>query len=309
MFEISINKSNFLWMTRGKKWGFRFLSKCSLLAPVSETVYKAVFLHDDSRFGYWKGFVFLDGRRQPYVACRCYDSMIQRDEAGRRIPHDFLLLCSDEEFKCLSGLAWESLILEQVRGLYSDRYLCCANEVTDCLIDFKVRLSSEIQPSTSCATLNVPVSQSDRDTPSPQRRFTGSYWFPILLVCLGIGYVSVHHSGKPDLGIHAEDSAMPENGKERDAVYVAPIGDDKPSADSFNPPNLDSVKSVVLDGEGAEEETSRSGGMGGNSSVSESQPELAHVPSHEHLDNTMQEVPTEPPSKPSDTDALRGADL
>ena len=88
MFVFSVNNENFLWMTRGKSWGFRFLSRCSSLSPVIDAVYKTVFLHDDeSRIGYWKGVLAVNGRKLLYVACRCYDSMIQRDEAGRRIPH------------------------------------------------------------------------------------------------------------------------------------------------------------------------------------------------------------------------------
>ena len=296
-------------MTRGKKWGFRFLSKCSLLASVAETVYKAIFLRDQSRFGYWKGFIVLDGRKQPYVACRCYDSTIQRDEAGRRIPHDFLLLCSDEEFTLLNGLAWESLILEQVRGLYSERYSCCSNEVTDCLIDFKIRLNSEIQPSNSCASLNVPVSQSERETPSPQRMFPGSYLIPILLIFLGIGYVSMHHREKSAPGIRGEDTSMSDNGKAGDSVDTAAIGHATPSADSFNTPNLDSAESVVLDSVGAEEGSSTSGGMGANNPFAGQQQEAANVADNEHFGNTMQEVPTEATPKLSDSDSLVGADL
>ena len=144
-------------MTRGKSWEFRFLSKCSSLSPVIDAVYKTVFLRDESRFGYWKGIISFDGRKWPYVACRCYDHTMQRDEAGRRIPHDFLLLCSDEEYNLISGLAWESLILDQVRGLYSERYSRCANEVTDCVIDFSVHIDSGIKPSNSCVLLDVSV--------------------------------------------------------------------------------------------------------------------------------------------------------
>ena len=157
MFKLSVSNRNFLWMTRGKSWEFRFLSKCSSLSPVIDAVYKTVFLRDESRFGYWKGIISFDGRKWPYVACRCYDHTMQRDEAGRRIPHDFLLLCSDEEYNLISGLAWESLILDQVRGLYSERYSRCANEVTDCVIDFSVHVDSVIKPSNSCELLDVSV--------------------------------------------------------------------------------------------------------------------------------------------------------
>ncbi len=194
MPELSINNGNFLWITRGKSWDFRFLSKCSSLTPVVNVVYKTIFLRDESRFGYWKGFITVDGVKKPYVACRCYDRTIQRDEAGRRIPHDFLLLCSDDEYNLINSLAWESLILEQVRGLYSERYPICANEVTDCLIDFRVPLDSEIKPSDSCVTLDVSLAsnipQTNRETSSTARRFCRPYLFPILLICLAVGFIT-----------------------------------------------------------------------------------------------------------------------
>lgn len=303
MLEISINNGNFLWMTRGKKWEFRFLSKCSLLAPVSETVYKAVFLRDESRFGYWKGFIVLDGRKHPYVACRCYDSTMQRDEAGRRIPHDFLLLCSDEEFKLLNGLAWESLILEHVRGLYSKRYPCCANEVTDCLIDFKIRLNSEIQPSNSCATLNVPVSTSDRETPSPQRRFPGSYLLPILLICLGIGYVSMHHREKPEPGIYTSVSGK---GTDGGTVEITANEDDNTAYDVVNNPNLDSAEPVVLEDVGTAEgeEGFASGGLEVDNALAEGQQGEGNVAGYENDGNAMRETITAAPPELSNTTSL-----
>ncbi len=182
-------------MTRGKSWGFRFLSKCSALSSVIDAVYKSVFLRDESRFGYWKGCIIDDGVKKPYVACRCYDSTMQRDEAGRRIPHEFLLLCSEEEYNLINGSAWESLILEQVRGLYSKRYSLCANEVTDCVIDFSIHLDSSVKPCDSFETYDVSldpiVPQTNRETHSTSRSFPRTYLFPIFLICLAVGSIAV----------------------------------------------------------------------------------------------------------------------
>ena len=195
MSELSVNNGNFLWLTRGKSWGFRFLSKCSSLSSVVDVVYKALFLRDEGRFGYWKGCITVDGVKKPYVACRCYDSTMQRDEAGRRIPHEFLLLCSDEEYNLLNGSAWESLILEQVRDLYSKRYSLCANEVTDCVIDFSIHLDSSVKPCDSCEAFDVSVpptvSPTNLKTHTIPRRFPRTILFSILLICLAIGYVAV----------------------------------------------------------------------------------------------------------------------
>ena len=203
MSELSINNKNFLWMTRGKSWEFRFLSKCSSLSSVIDAVYKSVFLRDESRFGYWKGIITVDGAKQSYVACRCYDSIMQRDEAGRRIPHDFLLLCSNEEYNQINQLAWESLILEQVRGLYSKRYSLCANEVADCAIDFSIHLDSSVKPCDSCETYDVSldptVPQTNPETHSTSRSFPRTYLFPILLICLAVGSIAVKTFLVPDV--------------------------------------------------------------------------------------------------------------
>lgn len=197
MFELSINNGNFLWMTRGKEWGFRFLSKCSslpstLLPSAVDDVYKKVFLHDESRIGYWKGFIFFDGVRRPYVACRCYDETIQRDQAGRRIPHEFLILCTDQVCNLISGLKWQSLILDKVRGLYSDRYSRGADAVTDCLIDFRIHIDTRIEHSDSCVSFDVSlaptVPPSGCGIRSPMRNFAKPFFFSLFLICLSAGY-------------------------------------------------------------------------------------------------------------------------
>lgn len=216
MHEISINNGSFLWMTRGQKWEFRFLSKCSLLASAVETVYKTVFLPDESRFGYWKGHISVDGAQKPYVACRCYDSMVQRDDAGRRIPHEFLLLCSEEEYSLLNGLAWESLILDQVRGLYAERYPCPANEVTDCLIDLSIQLNQGIASTESCVSLDIPISP-----PTPKQHPT---WHPSIGVFFAIlfgfcaGYLFMARQKTEKTGIAAVESSV--DGQEKSECEV-----------------------------------------------------------------------------------------
>ena len=196
MSEFSINNGNFLWMTRGKEWGFRFLSKCSYLPSAAVyDIYNKVF-KDESQFGYWKGCIFVDGVRKQYVACRCYDSTIQRDQAGRHIPHEFLLLCTDEEYTLISGLAWGSLIIEQIRELYSGRYSCCAEDVTDCLINFSILLDKGVALEDSCVSLDVSVSQTTtgREVNTPLQDRKRLLLFPSLLICivltcLGVKYI------------------------------------------------------------------------------------------------------------------------
>lgn len=125
MLKKRIENSNFLWVTRGEKWGFRYLSKCSLLAQHIDIIYKKIFLDDESYLGYWKGDIIIDDTKYPYIACRCYDNICtQYDEAGRRIPHEFLLLCSNEDYNEFSNLSWGGLLLSKIRNQYVDLFHC-----------------------------------------------------------------------------------------------------------------------------------------------------------------------------------------
>lgn len=74
---------NFIWATRGKTWGFRFLRSGGLQDPLS--VYEATFAELGDGPEAWRKF---DGR----VALRFPDPDGRQDAASRVIPHDFVLL-------------------------------------------------------------------------------------------------------------------------------------------------------------------------------------------------------------------------
>ncbi|MBR4674668.1 MAG: hypothetical protein IKP00_09400 [Victivallales bacterium] len=156
---FNVNNNNFLWVTRGKKWGFRFLSKCSLLASYYEVIYRTVFLSDESRFGYWKGIITFENTAPiPYVACRCYDdNCIQQDEAKRRIPHEFLFLCSNNEYNELKNLAWGTLVMEQLREQYTKLFDCTPSEVNNCQLSISFQITPDIEESESCITLDIKI--------------------------------------------------------------------------------------------------------------------------------------------------------
>lgn len=75
--------ATFIWATRGRTWGFRFLRNGGLPDPLG--VYESTFseLGDQS-----EGWSRVDDR----VALRFPDPEGRRDLAGRVIPHDFVLL-------------------------------------------------------------------------------------------------------------------------------------------------------------------------------------------------------------------------
>ena len=123
--------NNFLWLTRGKTWGFRFLSEPSGL-PFVEAIYKTIFLKDESRIGYWKGVIL---EKWHYVACRCYDDHATfNDAAGRRIPHEFLIICSSDEQNELADKQWGPGVIEKTRTFYSQQY--DSVEPQKCIVGF-----------------------------------------------------------------------------------------------------------------------------------------------------------------------------
>jgi hypothetical protein len=75
-----------IWATRGRTWGFRFLLSGGLNDPLP--TYEAVF----SRVSFQQEAWMRIGDR---VALRLLDPLDRTDQAGRVIPHDFVLSDSD----------------------------------------------------------------------------------------------------------------------------------------------------------------------------------------------------------------------
>lgn len=72
----------YLWLTRGRHWGFRFLRDANLADPLP--VYEAVFAHvgEDRE-------VCVDVGGD--TGLRFLDPVGRRDAAGRVIPHEFVI--------------------------------------------------------------------------------------------------------------------------------------------------------------------------------------------------------------------------
>ena len=73
----------FIWATRGRTWGFRFLRTGGLKHPLG--VYEALFSEIGDQPEAWC-------RVADKVALRFPDPDGRRDAAGRVIPHEFVLL-------------------------------------------------------------------------------------------------------------------------------------------------------------------------------------------------------------------------
>lgn len=77
---------NFIWATRGRTWGFRFLRTGDLPDPFD--VYEAAFAGTEDTIDTFRN-------RGTTVAVRFADPNGRRDRAGRVIPHEFVILTPD----------------------------------------------------------------------------------------------------------------------------------------------------------------------------------------------------------------------
>ena len=77
--------ARFIWATRGRAWGFRFLRPGGLDDPLR--VYEDAFSGVEDQSEVWR-------RGSDRAALRFPDPEGRRDSAGRVIPHDFVLLGS-----------------------------------------------------------------------------------------------------------------------------------------------------------------------------------------------------------------------
>jgi hypothetical protein len=75
--------TGFIWATRGRTWGFRFLRRGGREDPLG--VYEDTFSEIGDQPEAWR-------RVADKVALRFPDPEGRRDAAGRVIPHDFVLL-------------------------------------------------------------------------------------------------------------------------------------------------------------------------------------------------------------------------
>jgi len=77
---------NFVWATRGRTWGFRFLRTDGLATPLE--VYEEALVGSD-------GAPFAFTQRAETLAVRFPDPEQRKDRAGRVIPHEFVVLAPD----------------------------------------------------------------------------------------------------------------------------------------------------------------------------------------------------------------------
>ncbi len=104
--------ATFIWATRGRTWGFRFLRTGGLTDPLGE--YERTFSKIGDQPEDW-------GRVDDKVALRFLDPKKRQDAAGRVIPHEFVLLGRWAD--AISSLEdGRQLIWERIADEYEDAY-------------------------------------------------------------------------------------------------------------------------------------------------------------------------------------------
>ena len=78
-----LTRSDLIWATRGRNWGFRFLLDAGLSDPLQE--YERAFAGVADEANAW-------GSTDRGVAVRFLDPKLRRDTSGRFIPHEFVVL-------------------------------------------------------------------------------------------------------------------------------------------------------------------------------------------------------------------------
>ena len=73
----------FVWATRGRSWGFRFLSRGGFADPLP--IYSEAFAGSEGLPEVW-------ARRGSRTALRFEDPLRRTDVFGRVIPHDFVII-------------------------------------------------------------------------------------------------------------------------------------------------------------------------------------------------------------------------
>ncbi len=105
--------ARFIWATRGRTWGFRFLRKGGLEDPLG--VYEDAFSNVGDQPEAWHRVA------DKVAALRFPDPDGRRDAAGRVIPHEFVLLGRWAD--AISSLEdGRQLIWEMIADEYEDAY-------------------------------------------------------------------------------------------------------------------------------------------------------------------------------------------
>ena len=100
----------FIWATRGKTWGFRFLADAGLADPLP--VYEQAFAGAGSASELCK-------QLPQYTVLRFPDPLGRKDSAGRVIPHEFVLF-ADAAAQVSSVELGLELVWTEVSEQYAD---------------------------------------------------------------------------------------------------------------------------------------------------------------------------------------------
>lgn len=119
-----LQMQNLLWYTRGREWGFRYLHLPELRTGGWDPIYDSIFESDARIPRRWHGAITLaEGKPLGYVASRFHDhGAVWKDDVGREIPHEMLVILDSDATEEIAGLDWERVVMDYVRTYYSDQF-------------------------------------------------------------------------------------------------------------------------------------------------------------------------------------------
>lgn len=104
---------NFIWYTRGRNWGLRFVSSGGVQDPFP--VYSEAFRGKEDEHEVFQ-------RHGDHLALRFADPNGREDSSGRRILHDFVILGENEQ-NVVDFVAARDYVWPQVASLFEQCWL------------------------------------------------------------------------------------------------------------------------------------------------------------------------------------------
>ena len=128
-----------IWLTRGRDWGFRFLSMGPFSPELVDELYKKVFGENGDGAKEAAGTITIAHGEQVYhyAAYRFYDQCHEwRDVAGRAIPHEMIVVHESARIECSA-----KELMDCVRPFYARQFVKKNEEVellSNCLFDLRM---------------------------------------------------------------------------------------------------------------------------------------------------------------------------
>ena len=184
-----------VWLTRGRDWGFRFLSLGPFSLELAQKAYQVVFGENGYGDREVVGWTMKCGEHvYQFVAYRFNDCRQSwKDIAGRVIPHEMIVVNEGDGIQCS-----RDELMDCVRPFYAQQFLKKNEDVlrlSNCPFELRTVSSAEANDK-HIITLREPYGQGEE-----KHRFGWRYvCWGLILALLGYIVVAFSHRGEPTNG-------------------------------------------------------------------------------------------------------------